>query len=529
MIAYFAAHRTAANLLMVGVIVLGLIAAPSIKRGTFPDVPPDEVEIQVLYPGANAEKVEEAVCQRIEDALEKVKDMEEVRCEARENRGMATAKMIEGKNFDSFLNDIKTEVEAIDNFPDQAEAPVIRQLGVTDFVAALAITGPMSAPHLKAYAEELKDQMLAGRVTSQVRIGGFSDHQIRIEIPARSLRQYGISVNDIAGVIARQSVDLPAGAIETGERDLLIRFADERRRPSEFKNLVVVGAKSGAELRLGDIAAITDRFETAEDKVIFNHQRAAILELTKTKSEDTLTVIDAVRAFIHEKKQSAPAGVKFEITRDLSSIVRDRLSLLVRNGFQGLVLVLLTLWLFFSLRFSFWVAMGFPVSFLGAIAGMALAGMSFDMITMVGLLIAIGLLVDDAIVIAENIAAHSKRGSPPLKAAIDGTRQVAPGVIASYLSTICVFGSLMFLKGEIGAILKFLPMILILTLSVSLIEAFLILPHHMAGALTGAGEDPDGGLRHRLERGIDYLRERVLSPSSPRPSNGAISAWDWRP
>ncbi len=521
MIRYFAGHRTAANLMMVAFIAMGLLAAPSIKRGTFPDIPPDEVEISVLYPGANAEEVEEAVCQRIEEALEKVKDIDEVRCEARENRGTAIAKMIEGKNFDGFLNDIKTEVEAIDNFPDQAEEPVIRQLGRTDFVAALAVTGPMSAPHLKAYAEELKDEILQRRIASQVRIKGFSDHQIRIEVPAQSLRQYGISVSDIAEIIARQSIDLPAGTIETSERDLLVRFTDERRRPLEFNDLVVVGAKSGAELRLGDIATITDRFETEEDKVVFNHRRAAILEITKTKAEDTLDVIDAVQVFLAEKKQTAPPGVEFKITRDFSSIVRDRLNLLVRNGLQGLVLVMLTLWLFFSLRFSFWVAMGFPVSFMGAIAGMALTGMSFDMITMVGLLIAIGLLVDDAIVIAENIAAHARRGSPPLKAAIDGTRQVAPGVIASYLTTICVFGSLAFLKGEIGAILKFVPIILILTLSISLIEAFLILPHHISGALTGGGREKEHGLRQRLEKGIEWLRDVVLA---------RIVAWaiEWR-
>jgi len=510
MIRYFAAHPTAANLLMVSFIAIGLISAPSVKRETFPDIPNDEVEVSVLYPGATAEDVEEAICQRIEDAVEAVKNVEETRCEARENKGTATIKMIEGKDFDTFLNDIKTDVEAIDNFPAEAEEPIIRQLGQVDFVAAVAVTGPMSVPDLKAFAENLKDQMLERPDISQVKVSGFSDHQIRIELPAQALRQYGLSVSDVADTIARQSVDLPAGTVETRESDVLVRFSDERRNPLDFDDLIIVGAASGAEVRLGDVAKISDLFEQDEVKINFNGKRAAVLEVSKTKTEDTLIVVDAVKEFLDEQRAQAPPGVSFDITRDVSSIVRDRLTLLVKNGVQGLILVALTLWLFFSWRFSFWVAAAFPVSFLGTITVMALMGFSFDMITMVGLLISIGLLVDDAIVIAENIAAHVVKGSPPLQAAIDGTKQVLPGVMSSFLTTICVFGSLAFLKGDIGAILRVLPIILIVTLSVSLIEAFLILPHHIKGSLTHtAGKEP-APFRRKIEGGIEWLRDGVV-------------------
>ena len=506
MIRYFAAHPTAANLLMAAFLVVGIIAAPTVKRETFPDIPARNVEVAVIYPGATSEEVEEAICQRIEDAIESIKNIEEISCEARENRGTAKIKMIEGKDFDDFLNDIKTEVDAIDTFPDEAEDPVVRKLNQIDFVASLAVTGPMSPTDLKAYAEQLKDEMLESDDISQVKVTGFSDHQIRIEIPAQTLRQYGLSVSDIATTIANQSIDLPAGTIETSESDVLIRFSDERRNPLEFNDLVVIGAASGAEIRLGDIAKITDLFELNETKIIFNGQRAAILEVSKTKAEDTLNVIGAVKDFIDIQKQTAPPGVVFEITRDISSIVEDRLSLLIRNGSQGLVLVFLTLWLFFSFRFSFWVAMGFPVSFMGTIAVMAFAGFSFDLITMVGLLIAIGLIV-----IAENIAAHVRKGSAPLKAAIDGAKQVAPGVLSSYLTTICVFGSLVFIKGNIGAILKFLPIILLVTLSVSLVEAFLILPHHIMKSTEHNLKKQPKAFRRKLEAGIDWLRDVLLA------------------
>ncbi len=510
MIRFFATHPTAANLLMIAFIVIGLAAAPSVKRETFPDLPPDEITIRTVYPGASALEVENAICTRIEDAVESISEVEEVRCEAQENVGTAILKMREGSDIDRFLGDVKAEVEAIDTFPESTETPIITQNGRTDFVVAVAVAGPMSPSHLKAYAEQLKDQMLQIDAISQVIIKGFSDHQIRIEIPALTLRQSGLSIDTIAAVIARQSIDLPAGAIEQSERNTLIRFNDERRSIDQFRDLIVISGKSGSEIRLGDIATITDRFELDETKIIFNGQRAAILEITKTRDEDTLDVVDAITAFVEQQRQIVPPGVEFELTQNISTIVRDRLNMLLHNGMQGLFLVFLTMWLFFSFRFSFWVAMGLPISFLGTIFMMSVLGYSFDMITMVGLLIAVGLLMDDAIVLSENIASHLKKGSTFTEAAITGTREVAPGVIASYITTVCVFGSLMFLHGTIGNLLKVLPVILIATLSVSLVEAFLILPHHLAHAGKNHATRELSPFRKYFEERLDWVRQRIV-------------------
>ena len=510
MIRFFATHPTAANLLMIAFIVIGLAAAPSVKRETFPDLPPDEITIRTVYPGASALEVENAICTRIEDAVESISEVEEVRCEAQENVGTAILKMREGSDIDRFLGDVKAEVEAIDTFPESTETPIITQNGRTDFVVAVAVAGPMSPSHLKAYAEQLKDQMLQIDAISQVIIKGFSDHQIRIEIPALTLRQSGLSIDTIAAVIARQSIDLPAGAIEQSERNTLIRFNDERRSIDQFRDLIVISGKSGSEIRLGDIATITDRFELDETKIIFNGQRAAILEITKTRDEDTLDVVDAITAFVEQQRQIVPPGVEFELTQNISTIVRDRLNMLLHNGMQGLFLVFLTMWLFFSFRFSFWVAMGLPISFLGTIFMMSVLGYSFDMITMVGLLIAVGLLMDDAIVLSENIASHLKKGYSITVAAIAGTREVAPGVIASYLTTICVFGSLMFLHGTIGNLLKVLPVILIATLSVSLVEAFLILPHHLAHAGKDHATRELSPFRKHFEERLEWVRQRIV-------------------
>jgi multidrug efflux pump subunit AcrB len=510
MIRYFTLHPTAANLLMLMLVIIGLVAIPSLQRETFPDFAAQEVEVRVIYPAASTEDVEEAICQRIEDAVDGINNVEEISCDAREGVGVAVVKMFEGADMARFLDDVKTEVEAIDNFPEQSEIPVIQQLGRTDQVVSVAITGPMSVSHLKAYAEELKDRLQKLSDVSQVDIEGFSDHQLRIQVPALVLREYGLSMSELADKISRQNINISAGGIETKERDMLIRFDDERKSPVELESLLILSGDSGAEIRLGDIATISDQFELDEDKILFNGERAALLKITKTKQQDTIDVVNAVKGFVEQEQLRAPENVNFILTQDVASIVQDRLQMLVKNGWQGLILVFLTLWLFFKIRFSFWVVMGLPVSFLGGLAMMATFGYSINMITMVALLIALGLLMDDALVIAENIATHLRKGKKALQAAIDGTVQVMPGVVSSFLTTVAVFGPLAFIEGDIGKVLKVLPVALIMVMSVSLIEAFFILPRHLAHALHHHENDPSSEFREKFDGFIEHLRHEYL-------------------
>ena len=514
MIRYFAEHPTVANLLMLLLLALGLSSLPSIKRETFPDFAAQEVEAKVVYPGASAEDVEEAICQRLEDAVDSISEVSETRCESREGLATLVAKMTDGDDIDRFLNDVKSEIEAISTLPEQAETPTIRQLGRTDRVVSIALTGPMTPTALKAYAEQLKDRLQALPNVSQVTVQGFSDHQLRIEIPIHVLHQYGLSMSAVADVIARQNLRLPAGALETRERDILIRFDDQRQDALALANLIVVAGDSGGEIRLGEIATITDRFELDEERILIDGQRAALLAVTKTKSEDTLTVVEQVKQFVERERQLAPPGVQLSLTQDIASIVDDRLRLLTRNGLQGLVLVFLTMWLFFQLRFAFWVSMGLPVAFLGGLFGMAWLGVSINMLSMVALLIALGLLMDDAIVIAENIATQLNRGKSAMEAAICGAREVAPGVLSSFLTSVAVFGPLAFLEGDIGKVMKVIPVVLILVLAVSLIEAFLILPHHLAHSLRhvhqAAHKQTGSRFRQRFEQGLDWVRETLL-------------------
>ncbi len=509
MIRYFVCHPTGANLLMALMVIIGLSALPELRRETFPDFAAQKLEIRLTYPGASAEDVEEAVCQRVEDALESISEVEEVVCVAREGLGTVVVEMMDDSDMARFMDEVKSEVEAISDFPEQVELPVINELGRTDKVVAVAITGPMSVSDLKAYAEQIKQRMQQTPEISQVEVLGFSDHQLRIEVSARAMRGFGVSMSDVANAVRRQGIDLPAGTLQTHDQDLLLRFADLRRSPQELANLVVVSASSGAEIRLGDIAQISDRFELDERKTLFNGRRAAVLQVIKSKQQDSLVVMASVSRFLAAERQRAPPGVEFTVTQDRSSIVSDRLNLLLINGGQGLILVFLTMWLFFQLRFAFWVAMGLPISFLGALFIMGMLGLTINMITMVALLIAIGLLMDDAIVISENIAAHLRKGKPPVQAAIDGAKQVAPGVISSFLTTIAVFGPLAFLSGHMGSVLKFIPMVLCLVLVVSLIEAFMILPYHLAHSLQNQ-DKKTSRFRQRFEGQLDYFRQQIL-------------------
>ncbi len=520
MIRYFAAHPTAANLLMLLLVVLGVTALPDVRRETLPDFSVPEVEISVMFPGAPARDVEEAICLPVEEAMDGVNDVEEIRCDAREGAAKAVVRMREGADIDRFVAEVRTEADAIDNLPERAEAPVIRQLGRTNEVISITVSGPMDEASLKAYAESLKARLQAQDEISLVRIQGFSDHQIRVHVPALLLRQYGVSLAELADAIARQSVKLPVGIIETREQDILLRFDDERRAVRELEDLVVLASEGGGSIRLGDIATVSDRFELDEDRIVQDGVRAARLDVRMDKEQDIIRVVEAVKRFVAEERRRASPGVSLALTRDVASVVSDRLRMLVRNGVQGLALVFVTLWLFFRLRLSFWVVAGLPVSFLGGLYLMGLLGYSINMITMVALLISIGLLMDDAIVISENIASHLRRGRRALDAAIEGTREVLPGVVSSFVTTCAVFGPLAFISGDIGRVLKVLPVVLILVLAVSLVEAFLILPNHLAHSFGGGGRAPSR-FRAAFERGVERLRDDVAG----RLVDGAVR---WR-
>ena len=512
MIKWFAEHPTAANLTMMAIMILGLISLPGLQRETFPQIKNDKIGIQVVYPGATAEDVEDAICRRLEDALESISDLDEMICESSEGFGKATAVMIEGSDMMRFLDDVNAAVNAIDDFPERVEIPVVEEIGRTDSVVSIAITGPADPVILKAYAEDVKLRLLRQADIANIEIAGFSDHQIRVEIPASRLRQYGLSLSDVATIMQQQSVSTPAGRVESVQEDILLRFDDQRKTVEQVGNIVVISGATGATIRLRDIADISDRFDRDETRILFNNKRAAILNITKTKTQDILKALSDIRTFVENENQQVPSGIKLSLTQDRASVVQDRLDMILKNAIQGLIMVFAILWLFFNFRFSFWVTMGLPVSFLGALFVLPLAGMTINMITLVGLLIGVGLLMDDAIVIAENIAARMEKGERAMQAAVSGVYQVLPGILSSFATTLLVFGSLAFITGTIGQVLRVMPIVLIVVITVSLIEAFLILPSHLSHSLKHIENRKANDFRIHFEQRFNQFRDDRFGP-----------------
>ncbi|MDZ7700130.1 MAG: efflux RND transporter permease subunit [Deltaproteobacteria bacterium] len=511
MIRYFADHPTAANLLMIAFLVAGALSTPHILRETQPDFTPTEVEIRIRYPGATAQEVEEVVCRRVEDAVDGISFVKEVRADAREGVASIVVEMDDDGDIRTFLSDIETEVDAIDDFPLEVEPPIISELGRTDPVMSLLVSGPISVPDLKTYCEDLKDRLQEAGV-SLVRIEGFSDHQLRVSLSDAALRRIGLSAAQVAERIAAQSRDMPLGTIEARERDILLRFVDQRRTPEALENLVILAGPRGGEIRLGDMAEVTDLFERNEEKITKDGRRNALLKIEKSKTQDALRVAQKVEAFVDGERKRRPQ-MQFMITQNETRLLKDRLDMLLTNGMQGLLLVFATMWLFFNVRISFWVTMGLPISFLGAFILVPHLGLSINMFTMVGLLMALGLLMDDAIVIAENIMSHRQQGESPVVAAVEGTKEVAAGVISSFITTICILGPLVFIQGQIGRVLRVVPMMLILVLAVSLIEAFWILPAHMNHAMHGFDPHKTNRFRRRFDAVFAWIREQLLGRS----------------
>ena len=509
MISFFTKHPNAANLLMAGIIMLGLMTLPNLKRDTFPELKNDQVQITIIYKGATAIEVEDAVCRRIEDALEGIDGLDETQCEAREGKAIATATMLEKTDMSRFLDDVKSEIDIISDFPSDVEDPIINEIGRTAFLASIAVTGPKNLVDLKSYSEILKTKLQAISTVANVELRGFSNRQINIEIPLIKLEQFSLSALDVANSIKAQNISQPLGQIKGVNEDIILRFGEQRKSVDDFSNIIIISSTSGAEIRLSDIATISNYFENNDNNIIFNGQNAAMLDIYKAKSDDVLRVVAQIKKFIENQHAIAPKGIKLTLSRDAASIVESRLDLLVSNGLQGLILVVLILGLFFSIRFSFWVAMGLPVSFLGTLFVMYLLNMSLNQITMVGLLIAIGLLMDDAIVISENIAVRLKKGDAAIDAAINGVTEVLPGILSSFATTIFIFGALIFLDGKLGQILGVLPIVLIVTLAVSLLEAFFILPHHLSHSLKHMGETKTPAFKLAFERGFENFKENT--------------------
>jgi multidrug efflux pump subunit AcrB len=480
-IAWTAAHPVAANLLMVLILAGGFVGGSTVIQEVFPDSDLGAVQVRVEYRGASPEEVEEGIIQRIEERVEAVEGVSQINSTASEGVGIVFIELNLGEDTAKRLDEIKAEVDRITSFPADAEKPEVTEVTSRSRVIEIAVTGDAPERTLKELANRIKDDLSSMPEISYVQVTGVRDYEISIEVSNDVLRSYGLSLDDVALAVRRASLDLPGGRVDTADEEILVRVKGQKYDRHDFAEIIVRGARDGSTLRLDQIATIEDGFQDADLTSLYNGHPAAFVQVFRTADEQVPEIVDVVQTYLADVAvPSMPRGVHVEIWQNDGDLLRSRFNLLRKNGLIGLVLVLIALTLFLDLRLSWWVAVGIALSFIGTFAVMPWLGVTINMMSLFALILAIGIVVDDAIVVGENIFKRREEGAEPLDAAIEGTQRVAVPVTFAVLTTVTAFSPLLFIPGMIGKFLKFIPLVVISVLLFSLLESLFILPRHLS-------------------------------------------------
>jgi multidrug efflux pump subunit AcrB len=504
-VGYMARNGVAANLLAAFLLIAGIISYGTIVQELFPDSSLDTVQVSVVYPGATPEEVEESVVQKIEEAIESVEGVKEIRSTAAEGLGTVLVELELGTDIARALDDIKSEVDQIQTFPGDAEEPDVRELTTRRSVMQIALYGNVNEDALKRLAYQLEDELSALSEVSYVETSSVRDYEVSIEVPQDTLRAYGLSLTDVSRAVAANSLDSPAGSIDTDSEEVRIRTIGQNYGQQDFEDIVLISRSDGTNIRLGDIATVVDAFEDNDLSSYYNGTPVAFVEVFRTSDERVLDIAEQVELYLEEEfAQTLPENISYAIWNDDSELLADRLSLLLKNAAIGLALVLIALALFLNIRLALWVAFGIAITFVGAIAVLDAVGSSINMFSLFGFILALGLVVDDAIVVGENIYAEREQGRRGLSAAILGANRVTVPVIFAVLTTVAAFSPLFAIGGAIGKILFGIPLVVVTVLALSLIESLLILPNHLSHL-----PPPDHKPRSRVIQFFDRTQKAV--------------------
>ncbi|MBN1765655.1 MAG: efflux RND transporter permease subunit [Sedimentisphaerales bacterium] len=479
-IAWMVRNRVTPNLLMLVLLIGGLIVITQIKQEVFPDFDIDIVNIQVPYPGSSPEEVEQGIILVIEESIRSLDGVKEINATASEGFGVVSAELLEDADAQKVYQDIKQEIDRIITFPEDAEEPEVSLLVRRREVLQIQLYGNVSEWTLRELAEEVRDRLLQDEQITQVDLIGARRFEIHAEVPQNVLRTYGLTLDDIARKIRSTSVEIPGGYIETKGGDILLRVKQRRDWAREFARIPILTTAEGTILYLEDIARVSDTFEDSDQEANFNGYPAVGIGVYRIGKETPIRISDATRKAMAEIEKDLPPGVHWAVNRDRSDIYRQRLHLLLTNACYGIVLVLILLSLFLEIKLAFWVMMGIPVSFLGAFLFLPSMDVTINMISMFAFIIALGIVVDDAIIAGENIYEYRQRGMGLIDAAIRGVRDVSIPIGFSILTNIVAFLPLCFVPGFIGKIWRVIPFVVITVFFISWLESVLILPSHLA-------------------------------------------------
>lgn len=478
-------NSPAMNILMLSILVVGAFSLSMLRREIFPEFELDIILVTVPYPGATPAEVEEGICQKIEEAVRSISGLKKQVSVAQENAGFMVLYLESNVNVQKVLSEVRAEIDRIPSFPDLAEDPEVQQVTFRLPAIRVGLIGPDDVSieaelELRQLAETLRSELLQLPSVSQAELINVKDFQIDIEIPEQTLRKHGLTLQQVAQIVRRENIELPGGKLNTENQEVLLRGKNKRVTGAEIAEIPLLTTPSGVMLTVGDLGFVRDEFEdtTAINRV--DGLPAMVIGISRTSSEDLLAIAREVKGYVADKRTQLPPGYTLRTWQDASIDVKDRLDMLIRNGLQGLLLVFVVLAVFLELKLAFWVALGIPVALLGS--GMVLLGFdqTLNMLSMFAFLLVLGIVVDDAIVVGENIYVHRARHESLVKAAVEGTREVLPAVATSVTTTIIAFIPLFFVSGVMGKFIAVMPLAVIAMLAISLLESTLILPCHLA-------------------------------------------------
>jgi multidrug efflux pump subunit AcrB len=505
-----AQNHVAANLLMMVFVVGGIVLGYSIKQEVFPEITLDMIKVSVAYPGAGPEEVEDGILLKIEDNLTGVDGIEEIKSVAAEGMGTVTAEIRAGEDPDNVLQDIKTEVDRIITFPEDAEKPVVNKVLNRYEVISVVVYGSVSERSLREQAEIVQDELLQIPQITQVDLAGVRPYEISIEIPEKNLRQYNLTLDQVARRINRASLDLPGGKIKTAAGEILIRTKERRYFGPEYGQISIITNPDGTEVLLEDISRVKDTFRETDELARFDGMPAAMVKVYRVGDQKPIEISELVREYVDKKKDVLPENLSIATWNDMSELFESRMNLLKKNAFIGLILVFFVLSLFLRIRLALWVMLGIPISFFGALFLMPTLGVSLNMISLFAFILALGIVVDDAIIVGENIFEQRQKGKSFVNAAVDGALEVGRPVSFAVLTSVMAFLPLIFVSGILGKFIKVIPLVVISILIVSLIESLFVLPAHLSLGRASEASGRMSGFIERIRKGFTRWLEHVI-------------------
>jgi multidrug efflux pump subunit AcrB len=479
-IAWMAGNPVAANLAMLFLLIGGFVWGGQIKQEVFPEFTLDLVQVTVLYPGATPEDVVDGIILPIEEAIQGVDGIKEVVSVADEGIGTVRVEADIDTDLQQLATDIKNEVDRIYSFPEDAEEPLVTIPSHKRQVVTLLISGEQNRKVLREITEMVRDRLLQDDNITRVELLGDRPLEISIEVSSETLEAYHLKLAQVAEKVRSAARDIPGGTIRTRGGDILVRMAERKDYKSEFARIPVITRANGTIVTLGEIADIRDDFEDTRRFVFYNRKPALGIDVYRVGDQTPITVSDAVSRQLEELRRMLPAGIHLDTVNDRSEMFRQRISLLLRNGFLGLGLVFILLAVFLEARLAFWVTMGIPISFLGSLLFIPMFDVSISMVSLFAFIVALGIVVDDAIVVGENVYHYKQLGDDPFTAAVKGVREVAVPVTFSVLTNIAAFLPLYFVPGVMGKIFRHIPVVVVSVFAISLLEAVFVLPAHLA-------------------------------------------------